>query len=132
MAQCPCDVLRDSTARGGPTWQQRDTTGYGLVGWRAVWDREDSGSIPDNPTVTLAQWLEHPNVARRVAGSNPVRHPNFIHAPVAQLAEASDLGSGSSRFESVRGYARLAQWQRQRFQTPLSPGSSPGASTKPW
>lgn len=60
--------------------------------------------------MTVAQQVERLNVAQVVAGSIPVGHPNFIHAPVAQLAEASDLGSGSSRFESVRGYyARLAQ-----------------------
>lgn len=82
-------------------------------------------------------------------------------APLAQLAEASDLGSEGSQFDSGEGhvragtahrfgaalkgdrvpgsvrhgtthinsYARLAQRQRRRLQTPISPGSNPGTST---
>lgn len=87
-----------------------------------IWDHEDPGSIPGNPTVTLAQRLEHPNVARRVAGSNPVRHPNFILAPLAQLAEASDLGSEGSEFDSPRGYAGSSS------PTAEAPASNPGKS----
>lgn len=87
---------------------------------RLIWDQVSEGSIPSVSTVTVAQQVERLNVAQVVAGSIPVGHPNFIHAPVAQLAEASDLGSESSRFESVRGYyARLAQRQRHRLQTPI-------------
>lgn len=44
-------------------------------------------------------------VTEVVAGSSPVALPNYILAPLAQLAEASDLGSEGSEFDSPRGYA---------------------------
>lgn len=79
---------------------------------RLIWDQVSEGSIPSVSTVTVAQQVERLNVAQVVAGSIPVGHPNFIHAPVAQQVDARDLGSrsyGSCRFESDRGHAWVPQ-----------------------
>lgn len=60
------------------------------------------------PDCDRSSAVERLNVTQVVAGSIPVGHPNFIHAPVAQQVDARDLGSrsfGSCRFESDPGYA---------------------------
>lgn len=126
-------------ARSRPLTGRPSPTRRGLVVRRLIWDQVSEGSIPSVSTVTVAQQVERLNVAQVVAGSIPVGHPNFIHAPVAQQVDARDLGSrsyGSCRFESDRGYyARLGQLAEStasntvkcRFESDdehASPGSS--------
>lgn len=78
------------------------------MGRRVLWEHEMRGFESLTPDCDRSSAVERLNVTQVVAGSIPVGHPNFIHAPVAQQVDARDLGSrsfGSCRFESDPGYA---------------------------
>ena len=63
-----------------------------------------AGSNPASPVIygALAQLVEHLTFNQVVRGSNPrcfisgnlIRFPLFLHADMAELADAPDLGSG--------------------------------------
>lgn len=147
-------VLRDTAEMGRSTRQQRSTGTWPSLVRRLLWEQETRrfessrpdvdrssvverltvtqvvvGSIPIGHPVSLAQRIEHLVPDQKAGGSNPSRDTATEQAQVAQLAEASASGAESWGFESLSGYARVVQWQRQRFQKPYSAGSNPAAST---